>query len=129
MPPPFSLEDIDRAHQGVTSKTVGTYLRALHELGIVTYTTHLSDGHSDYFDDDGDCLSSAPVHEQYAIADRADPEAARRAIGAHARRETDYFTFSRQLASAGVGSWIMDPVAMTCTFCSKIGEPLLVDAV
>ncbi len=129
MPPPFSLEDIARVHQGVISRTVRDYLRKLHDLGVVAYTSHLSDGHSDYFDHDGAMLSSAAVHEQYDVSDRVDPEAARRAIDAHGRGETDYFTFSRELAAAGIGSWIMNPVDMTCTFCSKAGQRLLVDDV
>lgn len=47
---PFSLEDIDRAHQGVTQETVRKYLTDLYALGVVSYTTHISDGHSEYFD-------------------------------------------------------------------------------
>ncbi|WP_095991053.1 DUF1398 family protein [Cystobacter fuscus] len=35
----------------------------------------------------------------------------------------------RQLAAAGVCTWVMDLVGMTCTFHSKSGEPLFVDEV
>ena len=129
MPTRFSLDDIDLAHRGVTSRTVGDYLRTLHTLGVVTCITYLCDGHSDYVDGEGGRLSSPPVHELYDVSDRPDAGAARRAIDAHAARETDYFAFSKQLAAAGIASWIMDPVAMTCTFCSKAGEGLLVDPV
>jgi uncharacterized protein YbcV (DUF1398 family) len=129
MATPFTLEDIDRAHKGVTNETVRKYLKSLHDLGIVSYTTHISDGHSDYFDSKGNKLSSVAVHERYEISDEASRESARRAIEAHGLRETDYFAFSRQLAAAGVCAWVMDPVEMTCTFYSKSGEKLLVDDV
>jgi uncharacterized protein YbcV (DUF1398 family) len=121
----FTLEDIELAHREVTSATVRQYLTMLYELGVVSYTTYVSDGHSDYFDDNGDKLCSAAVHERYDVSDRADCDAARRAIEAHQSQGTDYFTFSRQLAAAGVASWVMDPIRMTCTFCSKAGERLI----
>jgi uncharacterized protein YbcV (DUF1398 family) len=125
----FALEDIDLAHRGVTSATVRQYLTTLHGLGIVSYTTHISDGHSEYFDGNGDGLHSAAVHERYDVSDRADRDAARQAIEAHQSQATDYFMFSRQLAAAGVGYWIMDTVRMTCTFCSKADERLIEDDV
>lgn len=126
---PFTLEDIDRAHAGATQDSVRKYLKDLHDLGVVSCTTHVADGHSDYFDIKGAKLSSAAVHEPYEISDEANRDAARQALEAHSLRETDYFTFSRQLAAAGVCTWVMDPVKMTCTFCSKLGEQLLVDPV
>ncbi|WP_420715074.1 DUF1398 family protein [Corallococcus sp. bb12-1] len=120
----FTLEDIDRAHEGVTQETVRKYLADLHGLGVFTYTTYISDGHSEYFDIRGNKLSSAPVHEAYAVSDGADREAMRRALDAHGRREMDYFTFVRQLAAAGVCTWVMNPVGMTCSYHSKSGELL-----
>ena len=125
----FTLEDIDLAHRGVTSATVRQYLATLHDLGIVSYTTHISDGHSEYFAGNGDSLCSAAVHERYDVSDQADRDAARQAIEAHQLKQTDYFTFSRQLAAAGVGFWIMDTVRMTCTFCSKADDRLIEDDV
>ena len=38
--------------------------------------------------------------------------------------ETDYLTFARQLADAGIETWLMDPRARTCTFCCRAGEKL-----
>jgi hypothetical protein len=61
----FTLEDIDRAHEGVTQDSVRKYLKNLHDLGVISYTTHVSDGHSDYFDIKGNKLSSAAVHDLY----------------------------------------------------------------
>ncbi|MGY4395754.1 uncharacterized protein YbcV (DUF1398 family) [Sphingomonas sp. UYAg733] len=129
MQTPFTLEDIDRTHAGVTRMTVRKYLTDLHDLGVVSYTTYISDGHSNYFDSEGNSLSSAPVHETYEISDQADRTAARQALDAHGRGETNYLAFTRQLAAAGVCIWVMDPVEMTCTLHSKSGERLLVDDV
>jgi len=126
---PFTLEDIERDHEGATQDSVQKYLKDLHDLGVISYTTHVSDGHSEYFDIKGNKLSSAAVHESYEIADEANRNAVRQAFVAHSLRETDYFTFSRQLAAAGVYTWVMDPVKMPCTFCSKLGEQLLVDPI
>src|SRR2546429_3485243 len=126
---PFTLEDIGRAHNGVTRDAVRKYLADLRDIGVRSYATHVSDGHSLYFDSRGASLSSQPVHEPYAVSDAADRDAVRQALEAHRRGETDYFAFSKQLAAAGASMWVMDPGTMTCTFYSKAGEPLLVDDV
>lgn len=84
----------------------------------------INDGHCDDFDIKGNKLSSAAVHETYEISVEANRDAAGQALEAHSLGETDYFTFSK---AAGVCTWIMDPVEMTCTFYCKSGELLLVD--
>lgn len=129
MKTPFTLEQISRAHEGVSQDTVRAYLARLLALGVVSYTTHISDGHSDYVDGSGNMLSSAAVHDAFEVSGNANREDARLALDAHSRRETGYLTFSRQLADAGVATWVMDPVNMTCTFYSKSGEPLIVEDV
>ena len=129
METPFTLDDMDRAHEGTNQNSVRKYLADLYNLGVISYITYVSDGHSEYFDIKGNKLSSAAVHESYEISNEANPDAARRAVEAHGLRQTDYFTFSKQLAAAGVCTWVMDPVKLTCTFCSKLGEPLLADPV
>jgi uncharacterized protein YbcV (DUF1398 family) len=123
----FTQKDLDRAHKGTSRANVREYLATLFDLGVVSYTSYVSDGHSDYFDEDGNWISSPAVHEPYEVADEADRDAAQRAIDAHLRRETDYFTFSKQLAAAGVCTWVMDTIAMTCAFCSTSGQRLIVD--
>ena len=127
METPFTLEDIDRAHEGATQETVGKYLTDLRDLGVVSYVTYVSDGHSEYFDGKGAGLVSAVVHEAYEVSDTADRDAALRALEAHGAGKTDYFAFSRQLAAAGVCTWVMDPIRMTCTYYSKSGEKLHAD--
>jgi len=58
----FTLEDIDRAHKGVSSKSVRQYLTMLHSLGDIYYASYISDGHSEYFDRTGNTLSCPAVH-------------------------------------------------------------------
>lgn len=123
----FTLEDIAGAHAGVSRATVRDYLARLLALGVARYVTHVADGRSDYFDADGGLLSSGPVHDPYAVADTVDRRGVDRAVEAHGRGETDYFVFSRQLAAAGVETWVMDPLAMTCAYRSKVGEVLRAD--
>ena len=129
MAPRFTLAQIEQAHQGVTIAGVRDYLEKLYALGVVSYTSHISDGHSDYLDSKGDSLSSAPVHEIYEISGTANPEHAREAVAAHGLGKTDYLSFSRQLANAGVATWVMDPVGMTCSFHSKAGDRLFIEEV
>ena len=112
------MADIEKAHAVVDPDGVNDYLTALRQL------SHICDGHSDFFDAAGNKLSTAPIHERLTVAERVDPKAAKLALGQHGRGETDYLTFARQLADAGIDTWLMDPRARTCTFCCQAGEKL-----
>ena len=127
MTTPFTLSDLEKAHEGVGAGGVCDYMQALSGMGVAYYVSHISDGHSDYFDGKGNRLSTGPIHRANPVACRPDPAAAKAALGAHGRGETDYFTFARQLAAAGVAAWVMDPKAMTCTFQCSAGKTLFVE--
>lgn len=119
----FTLEDIEKA-QEVAPDGVNDYLGELRRLGVACCISHIADGHSDYVDDAGNCLSSAPLHDPVPVSGCVDPQAAKMALGRHGRGETDYLTFARQLAAAGVATWVMDPGARTCTFRCRAGQKL-----
>ncbi|HTD02261.1 DUF1398 family protein [Undibacterium sp.] len=127
MPIRFTLREIENAHAGVTSEIVGQYLKDLYSLGVVSYTTYISDGHSEYFDENGDKLASEAIHDSYEISHEANDVAARRAIELHGCKVTDYLSFSKQLAEAGVCKWAMNPIAMTCTFYSMSSDQMSID--
>jgi len=129
MPAPFTLAQIEKAHQGVNQASVGKYLKALRELGVVSAITYVVDGHTDYADADGNRLSSAVVHETYGVSDLVNWEAAQRALDAHTAKEADYFTMSRQLAAAGVATWVMNTTTLTCSFVAKDGTVLITETV
>ncbi len=127
MAPRFTLDDIDRAHDGVTKNGVRQYLGRLRDLGVKQCTTWIADGHTDFCDEAGDTVSSHPVHDPYPVAEDADPKAARAAIEAHGRGETDYFEMSRALADAGVAAWEMDTGQLTLTYRATSGAPVMKD--
>ena len=129
MPAPFTLAQIEKAHQGVNQASVGKYLKALQELGVVSAITYVADGHTDYADADDNRLSSAAIHESYDVSDQASWEAAQRALDAHTAKKTDYFTMSRQLAAAGVATWVMNTTTLTCSFVAKDGTVLVTETV
>jgi uncharacterized protein YbcV (DUF1398 family) len=127
MTTPFTIADIERAHAATGPEGVCGTMRLLRGLGVARYISHISDGHSEFFDGSGNVLRTEPLHPPYPVADTPDPDAAKLALGRHARGETDYFTFARQLTAAGVATWLMDPDAMTCTFCCRSGVPLFAE--
>lgn len=123
----FTIADIERANACAGSEGVCGYMRVLRDIGVTYYISHISDGHLEFFDGKGNVLRTAPLHEAYEVAATPDPEAAKCALGAHARGETDYLAFARQLSAAGVATWLMDPDAMTCTFRCRGGTPLFAE--
>lgn len=66
----FTLEDIDHAHKGVSSKPVCQYLTMLHSLGDIYYASYISDGYSEYLAVTGNTLASPAGRENHLFAHR-----------------------------------------------------------
>lgn len=122
--PSFTLDTIEKAHDGAETATVPDYLRSLRRIGVVRTITHISDGHTDYEDSAGRRVSTGPVHETYSVAEDADPDTVPRALKAHEQGQMDYFSMCRALAAAGVATWIMDTGEMTFACCSSAGQEM-----
>lgn len=104
-------------------------MRALKELGVEWYDSHLADGHSEYFGQGGHRVVSPPVHEELPVAETGQREAFLQHLRQHERRETTYLEMSKGLARSGVEKWTVDTGRMTMTFYDKAGRELLVDRI
>lgn len=78
----FTLEQITDIHDRLGAKeTLGDYLRALRGIGVQTYDSYLTDGHSEYFGADGQTLIGRAFHEVIVVAPTSEPEWLRQYMG------------------------------------------------
>jgi len=61
----FTLEQINHIHDQLgNAETLSEYLEALKKIGVETYDSFITDGHSEYFGKSGHKVVSPPVHEK-----------------------------------------------------------------
>lgn len=122
----FTLEQLQQAHARVkTGADFPQYVQDLRQLGLRAYDHYVGDGHNDYRATTGAALASPPVGEPLPIAAQGQPAGVAHAIAIHQQGHTDYPTFCRQVAAAGVEKWTVDAVAMTCTYYDQQGRALV----
>jgi uncharacterized protein YbcV (DUF1398 family) len=126
----FTIEQIHDIHDRLGSmERFPDYVRALSAIGVERYDSYLSDGHSEYFADDGQRVVSAAVHEVLPVADASDREKVVEHLGLHELGRTSYLKMSKGLADSGVQKWTVDTNAMTLTYLDKQGHRLVTEAI
>ena len=122
----FTLEQITDIHERLGNKgTLGDYLRALRDIGVETYDSHVSDGHSEYFGTDGRKLAGPAFHERLVIAATCDKVRFLQYMKQVEQGGVGYVEMSESLADNGVERWIFDTRKLTITYLDKVGNVLL----
>lgn len=122
----FTLEHIKEAHSKVKSGAdFPNYIQDLVKLGVKKYETYVSDGHSVYFSKDNVTLSSVAKYPGLEIAKTSHKDQFKHDLKHHQQGGTDYMTFCKDCARAGVEKWVVDISKMTCTYYDKTGNELL----
>jgi uncharacterized protein YbcV (DUF1398 family) len=122
----FTLEQVTDIHDRLgNSDTLGGYLRALRDIGVETYDSYITDGHSEYFGADGQRLVGPAFHETYAIDETCDKEQFLRYMRQVEQGDVGYEEMSKALADNGVEKWTFDTRELTITYVDKAGNVLL----
>jgi uncharacterized protein YbcV (DUF1398 family) len=123
----FTIEQIEDLHDRLGSAdTLPDYVQSLAALGVVSYSSFVCDGHSEYLGSDGERVVSGAAHELLAVADESDRDKFLDHLGRHERGETSYVEMSTGLAESGVERWTVDTHSMTMTVYDRSGNVLLV---
>src|SRR5688572_7358092 len=126
----FTLEQITDIHDRLGfGNTLGAYLRALRDIGVETYDSYITDGHSEYFGADGQKLVGPAFHETFAIAETCDKEQFLQYMQQVEQGGIGYVEMSKALADNGVEKWTFDTEKMTITYLDKAGNVLLSEVV
>ena len=126
----FTLNQIQEAHAKVKSGAdFPKYIQELSQLGILKYTTYVSDGHTQFIGPSGYTLTSNPKYAVQVIAEESNMKEFQDYLKQHQQGKSDYPTFCRQAAETGAEKWASDLLNMTCTYYDKKGNEILVETI
>ncbi|MDH7460251.1 DUF1398 family protein [Chitinophagaceae bacterium 26-R-25] len=126
----FTIDQIKEAHAKVKSGAdFPAYVQDIKSMGVRTYVHHVSDGHIEYKGENNFLVSAGPKWAPMEIDLNGNAEALKHALKIHQQGQTDYMTFCRQSAEAGVNIWIVDLIKMACIYYDKAGNEMIVEAI
>lgn len=126
----FTLEKIAEANSKVKSGAdFPRLVQEMIEMGIAANDVYVSDGHAEYFGNNGEKIVSGAMYEPLVISDKSLSEEFTRRLKAHQQGQTDYPTFCRDAAETGIEKWTIDLEKMTCTYYDKAGNEILVEQI
>jgi uncharacterized protein YbcV (DUF1398 family) len=124
----FTINEIKAEHQKVKSGAdFPKYIQAVKKLGVSHYTAYVFDGNTDYFDGENNTASTGAKYESLKISEHTDAENFKSRLKLHQQGGTDYPTFCKDCAEAGIEGWEMDLNKMTCTYFDKAGNKILIE--
>ncbi|MBA3872419.1 MAG: DUF1398 family protein [Anaerolineae bacterium] len=126
----FTIEQINDIHDRLGNvETLVDYLRALHAIGVETYDSYLTDGHSEYFGKQGHTVTSPPAHEKLSVAETSNRENFLNQMKLSEQGKSTYIEMSKGLADSGIEKWTFDTNQMTITYYDKAGSEMLVETI
>ncbi len=118
----FTIEQIQAIHSKVKSGAdFPRYIQELIQLGVLNYTIHVDNGHSVFSGKENFTISSDAQYPLLKIELKGDKQKLEHALKIHQQGLTDYSTFCKQAAEAGVKEWVVDMEKMTCTYYDQQG--------
>lgn len=124
----FTIDQIKSAHSKVKSGTdFPGYVQELIRLGVLSYDTYVSDGHTKYTGENNYTIQSDAKYPAMDIAATSDSGQFRQYLKIHQQGQTGYLLFCKHSAETGVEKWTVDMMEMTCTYYDKAGNKLLVE--
>ena len=126
----FTLEQIKAAHARVkTGADFPRYIQEIKQLGLLHYEFRVSDGSFVYYGANGHRVDREGSYGSLTIGRPALAMALREAIARHQKGLSDFPTFCRQAAAAGVEKWVIDTQRMVCSYYSIDGAVRVEEAI
>ncbi len=126
----FTIDQIREAHSKVKSGAdFPGYVQEMKKLGVVSYEHFVSDGHIQYYGTGGVTLLAAAKWAPREIAAHGDAEKLQYALTIHQQGQTDYPTFCKQAAEAGVEKWVVNMVRMACVYYDPEGFEMVAEVI
>ncbi|WP_036380221.1 DUF1398 domain-containing protein [Muricauda sp. MAR_2010_75] len=126
----FTLEKIHEAFAKVKSGAdFPKFVQDLKGIGVTHYDNFVSDGRTTYYGKNDFALYGAPKYPEMQVHDSSSSGRLKHAISIHQQGQTDYPTFCKQAAEAGVEKWTTHMIEMTVTYLDKKGHILAVEPI
>jgi uncharacterized protein YbcV (DUF1398 family) len=128
--PMFTIQEINSAHSKVKSGTdFPAYIRDIKKLGVASYDTFVTDGHTDYHGENDYRVSAPARYAVLAISNEANAQQFKTDLRAHQLGHTGYDAFIGSCAELGIAKWTVSTKDMTCTYYDKKGNIILVEEI
>lgn len=126
----FSLEQIQELAKKVKSgKDFPQLVQDLKNLGVAYYDNYVSDGKTNYFGKANFLIEGKSKYTAMDINNEGSAEKLKHSLKIHQAGETDYPTFCKHSAEAGVEKWRTDMNEMTVTYFDKQNNKLVVESI
>ena len=124
----FTLEQVNAIHDELgKSNSLLEYANALRKIGVMSYDSYVSDGHTKYYGKDGHVVETPANNKEYMVTQAYNDELFRRTLKRAEKGKIGYEDMSKELAKAGVDKWTMDTDKHTFTYSDAQGRAVLVE--
>lgn len=126
----FTLDQIKVVQTKVKSgKDFPAYVQDLIRLGVTGYETYVGDGRTIFHGKTGYTEKTGPKHQLLKVEVRSTSARFVEALRIHQEGKTNYETFCRDCAEAGIEKWVVDTCELTCTYYDQSGNVILVESI
>lgn len=122
----FTLEQIHtEARKVKTGADFPKFINELKKIGINRSDVFVMDGMAIYYGKDNQTVETGAAYENLLISEKASSDTLKKALKSHQQGKTDYSTFCKQAAEAGVEKWIIDLNEMSVSYFAMDGKILV----
>ena len=126
----FTRDQIHKAFSKVKSGAdFPQFVQDLKEIGVTHYDNFVSDGRTKYYGSDDFTLDGNSKYPEMKVNEISSSDSLKHALSIHQQGQTDYPTFCKQAADAGVEKWITHMMEMTVTYLDKKGQKLIIESI
>lgn len=126
----FTLTQIQDLHKKVKSGAdFPQFVQDLKSIGVARYDVYVADGSTIFYGADDFILQGAAKYDALVVCNDGSSEKIKHSISIHQQGQTDYPTFCKHAAEAGVEKWTTHLFEMTVTYWDKQNNPLLVEPI
>ncbi|WP_426479079.1 DUF1398 domain-containing protein [Chryseobacterium sp. CBSDS_008] len=126
----FTIENIKAEHQKVKNGAdFPQYIQAIKALGASHYKAYVSDGNTEYFNNENQSVQTGRKYDTLPISNTLNLENFKTKLRLHQQGGTDYMTFCKDCAENGINGWTMDLHAMTCNYFDQSESFVLTEKV
>lgn len=126
----FTLTQIHDAHAKVQSGVdFPQYIQDLKDLWVRSYTIFVSNGHAEYQGDDDYIIISPAIYDPLSINMTTDKVWFINNLKLHQQWGSDYMTFCKHAAQAGITKRVMNMQDMNCIYYDTYDTAILVETI
>ena len=127
----FNIEEIKTSESKIkTGADFPQFIKEIKEMGVVRNDVYVSNGLSVYFNSEDHSVQVSPdEYPALVINDESSVDKLKHALQVHQKGETNFVTFCKQAADAGVEKWVVDLNKMTCTYLDTAQKELVKEVI